>query len=156
MILGLIAGGILRQPIRPRDKIGYLLARAVPLALIGWGLGELGICPVVKRIWTPSWVLYSGGICFAMMAAWYAVMDVAGYKRWAFPLVVIGMNSIAAYCAAHLFEGFIKSSFQTHFGRGVFIVLGPGYRPLLEGAAILSTLWLMLYWMYQRRIFLRV
>jgi heparan-alpha-glucosaminide N-acetyltransferase len=156
MILGLIAGGILRQGGPPRDKFGHLLARAVPLVLIGWGLGALGVCPVVKRIWTPSWVLFSGGICFAMMAAWYAVVDLANYKRWAFPLVVIGMNSIAAYCFAHLFEDFLKSGFRTHLGRDVFLIWGPGYRPLLEGAAVLLALWLILYWMYRRRIFLRI
>ena len=73
----------------------------------GWGLGELGICPVVKRIWTPSWVLYSGGFCFLFLAAFYAVLDLLGVRSWAFPLRVIGMNSIAAYCMAALFEDFI-------------------------------------------------
>ena len=44
----------------------------------GWGLGELGICPVVKRIWTPSWVLYSGGFCCLFLAGFYAVLDIVG------------------------------------------------------------------------------
>ena len=52
----------------------------------GWGLGELGVCPVVKRIWTPSWVLYSGGWCFLFLAGFYAVLDLLGLRFWAFPL----------------------------------------------------------------------
>ena len=55
------------------------------------------ICPVVKRIWTPSWTLFSGGACFLLLAAFSWLIDVRGRKKWAFPLVVIGMNSIVAY-----------------------------------------------------------
>ena len=62
-----------------------------------------GICPVVKRIWTPAWTLYSGGVCFFFLAAFSWVIEVKGYKKWAFPLVVVGINSIAAYLIAHLF-----------------------------------------------------
>ena len=73
----------------------------------GWGLGELGLCPVVKRIWTPSWVLFSGGWCFLFLAGFFAVLDCRRWL-WAFPLRVIGMNSIAAYCMAHLWDDFIR------------------------------------------------
>ena len=123
---------------------------------LGWGLGELGVCPIVKRIWTPSWVLYSGGVSLLFLAAFYAVLDVLGAKSWAFPLRVIGMNSIAAYCLSHLIEDFISSSFKTHLGKDVFNLLGPAYQPLCQGAAVLSILWLILFWMYRRRLFLRV
>ena len=80
---------------------GPLADRRRRLSLgLGYGLGYLGICPVVKRIWTPCWVLFSGGICFLFLAFFYAVMDVLGWSLWAFPLQVIGANSIAAYCLA--------------------------------------------------------
>ena len=100
MILGLLAGGTLRTPSTRWAKIVWLcVAGCIGLAA-GWGLGELGICPVVKRIWTPSWVLFSGGWCFLLLAGFYAVLDIIGVRFWAFPLRVIGMNSIAAYCMA--------------------------------------------------------
>lgn len=156
MTLGLIAGGILRGDDPGWRKAGRLSALGCAGLLAGWGLGALGVCPVVKRIWTPSWVLFSGGWCFLLTAAWYAVVDRLGFKAWAFPLVVIGMNSIAAYVAAHLFEGFLSSTLRTHLGPDVFRSLGAGYAPLLEGAAVLLSLWLILFWMYRRRIFLRV
>ncbi len=76
----------------------------------GWAFGEVGICPVVKRIWTPSWVLLSGGWCFLLLATFYLTLDCTGWRFWAFPLRVVGMNSIAAYCMAGLWEGFIAQS----------------------------------------------
>ena len=72
---------------------------------------------MVKRIWTPSWVLFSGGWCFLFLAGFYAVLDLLGFRFWAFPLRVIGMNSIAAYCMAGLFEDFIKENLEIHLGK---------------------------------------
>jgi len=79
-----------------------------------------------------------------------------GLRRWAFPLIVVGMNSIAAYCIAHLFDSFVFKALKTHLGQNAFKGLGPTYEPLLHGAAVLLVLWLMLYWMYRRKIFLRI
>ena len=124
--------------------------------IAGWGLGELGVCPVVKRIWTPSWVLYSGGFCFLFLAGFYAVVDLAGVRSWAFPLRVIGMNSIAAYCMKELFEDFIRRNLNIHFGERVYAVFGQPYVPLLQGAAVLLVLWLILFWMYRCKAFLKI
>jgi heparan-alpha-glucosaminide N-acetyltransferase len=156
MILGLLAGGVLRGTRPGWAKLLWLSAAGVLGLVAGWGLGELGLCPVVKRIWTPSWVLYSGGFCFVFLAAFYTVIDLLGVRIWTFPLQVIGMNSIAAYCMAALFESFIKSSLNTHLGERAFKVLGETYEPLLHGAAILLVLWLILFWMYRRKLFLRI
>jgi heparan-alpha-glucosaminide N-acetyltransferase len=156
MVLGLICGDVLRSDRPASGKIAWMTLAGLAGLAGGEALGALGVCPVVKRIWTPSWVLFSGGWCFLLTAAWYAVLDVAGLRRWAFPLVVVGMNSIAAYCLSHLIEDFIASSLKTHLGPGVFDALGPAYRPLLAGGAVLLVLWLILFWMYRRRIFLRV
>src|SRR5205814_3876400 len=134
----------------------FLVAAGLAGLLAGAVLGWLGICPVVKRIWTPSWVLYSGGWCFLLTAAFYYLLDCWNRKAWAFPLVVIGMNSIAAYCIAHLFEAFVLKNLETHLGQNVFRILGDACEPFLHGAAVLLVLWLMLYWMYLRKIFLRI
>jgi heparan-alpha-glucosaminide N-acetyltransferase len=156
MILGLLAGGVLRRPSSGWAKVlSFVVAGAIMMAA-GWGLGVLGVCPVVKRIWTPSWVLYSGGWCFLFLAGFYAVIDLLGIRFWAFPLRVIGMNSIAAYCMAGLFEGFFHTNLRTHLGDKPFRVLGGPYEPLLHGAAVLLILWLILFWMYRRKIFLRI
>jgi heparan-alpha-glucosaminide N-acetyltransferase len=155
MILGLVAGNILRSSREPLGKIKWLAAAGIIGLVGGWGLGALGICPVVKRIWTPSWVLFSGGWCFLLLAAFYWVIDVAKVKGWAFPLVVVGMNSIAAYLIAHGPDTYIAKNLGTHFG-GLFNVFGPVYQPLAQGAATLAVMWLILYWMYRRKLFLKI
>lgn len=155
MILGLVAGRWLREraPAIPFRK--FIIAGLAGIAF-GLLLHFAGICPIVKRIWTPAWTLFSGGVCFLLLAAFSWILDVKGYRRWAFPLTVVGMNSIAAYLIAHLFEDFFRHSFLTHLGRGVFQVFGAPLEPLLLGAAILSGYWLILYWMYNRKLFLRI
>jgi predicted acyltransferase len=156
MILGLMAGRWLKSDLPHQTKLKHLLlAAAVGLAL-GTALHLLGVCPLVKRIWTPTWTIFSGGLCFLFMAAFYAIVDWRGWKRWAFPLVVIGMNSIAAYGIAHLFDAFIVSSLKTHLGPNFFKHFGDTFAPMAQGAAVLLIFWLILYWMYRKKLFLRI
>ena len=155
MILGLVAGRWLRAS-APRIPMQRLLIAGVIGVAAGLLLHFTGICPVVKRIWTPSWTLFSGGLCFLFLAAFSWVIEVKGYRKWAFPLVVIGMNSIAAYLIAHMFERFVFSSFRIHLGPNAFNFLGAGLEPFLLGLAVLSTFWLMLFWMYRRKLFLKI
>lgn len=156
MILGLIAGGWLCTGAPPAKQVQRFIIFGLAGLIIGWALDASGICPIVKRIWTPSWTLFSGGWCFLLLAGFYAIIDWRGWNRWAFPLAVIGMNSIAAYLIAHLFEDFIVSSVQTHFGQSVFATFGTAYVPLLRGATVLIAFWLILQWMHRRRLFLKV
>lgn len=156
MILGLIAGSVMRSERAPWAKVKWLvIAGGVGLAS-GWLCGALGLCPVVKRIWTPSWTLFSGGWCFLLLAGFSVVVDIIGLRRGAFPLTVIGMNSIAAYCIAHLFDGFIQKNLKTNLGQNFFKFLGDAYEPFLHGAATMLVFWVILYWMYRRKLFLRI
>ena len=116
----------------------------------------LGICPIVKRIWTPSWTLFSGGMCFLFLAGFYGVIDLAGYRRWAFLFLVIGANSIAAYLMAETLRNFITESFRRHLGSSLFKVFGDHLEPTLTGIAVLTVYCLVLFWMYRRKIFLRI
>ena len=154
MILGLVAGRWLRQSTAVPLKL-FTIAGAL---LIGGGvlLHVTGLCPIVKRIWTPSWTLFSGGLCFWILAGLSWLIDVKGHRRWTFPLVVIGANSIAAYMIAHLWEEFIVSSFRIHLGAGAFQIFGAGLEPFLRGSTVLLIFWLILYWMYRRKLFLRI
>jgi predicted acyltransferase len=156
MILGLIAGGVLKREGTAWYKVLWLTVAGVITLALGWGLGELGVCPVVKRIWTPSWVLFSGGICFLFLAAFYAIIDGLGLRGWSFPLQVIGMNSIVAYVLAHVADDFIADNLKTHLGRDLFKFYGPAYEPFFQGVAVLLVLWLILFWMYRRKLFLKI
>ncbi|MGD0127630.1 MAG: DUF5009 domain-containing protein [Terriglobia bacterium] len=155
MILGLIAGRWLRAA-APRIPMKRLLLAGVIGIASGLLLHVTGICPVVKRIWTPSWTLFSGGACFLFLAAFSWVIEVKGYKKWSHFLVVVGMNSIAAYLIAHLFEDFIVSSFHINLGQHVFQIFGTAYEPLTQGVFVLFTYWLILLWMYRKKLFLKI
>ena len=146
MILGLVAGRWLRASAPSIPLRRFAIAGVAGIAA-GALLHFTGVCPVVKRIWTPSWTLFSGGACFLLLALFCWLVDVKQWRRWAFPLVVVGMNSIAAYMIAHLFEDFILSSLRIHL-RMTW--------PLLMGAVTLALYWLMLWWMYRRKLFLRI
>ena len=156
MLLGLIAGGVFRSERSAREKAKFLVVAGVLFLVAGAALGWMGICPVVKRIWTPGWTLFSGGWCFLILAAFYLAIECRNRRMWAFPLIVVGANSLAAYCIAHLFEGFIGSSLGTHLGQNFFGIFGDPYKPLVRGTLILLVMWLLLLWMYRRKIFLRI
>lgn len=156
MILGLMAGRWLKSDWEMSKKLkAFVVAGIISLGL-GIALHHLGICPNVKRIWTPTWVLYSGGICFLMLAFFVAVVDVAEIRAPFFIFLVFGVNSIAIYCLSHLIDGFIKTSLYTHLGRDFFKSLGDTYEQFLIGLATMAILWLILYWMYRRKLFLKL
>jgi predicted acyltransferase len=152
MLLGLIAGHWLREgkPLPPLLKTGAI---CMALALV---LHHSGVCLSVKKIWTPAWVLFSGGWCCFLMSAFYWLVDVRGWQRWAFPLVVIGMNSMAMYVMAHTVHHFIGGALHTHFSHAPFQLLGKAWEGVLHGGCVLLILWLTLLWMWKRKIFLRV
>jgi heparan-alpha-glucosaminide N-acetyltransferase len=155
MILGLAAGRWLRAAAPAIPTRRFLIAGGAGV-VSGLLLHFAGVCPVVKRIWTPSWTLFSGGMCFLILAAFCVVIEVREKRRWAFPLVVIGMNSIAAYVIAHLMPDFLTESFRIHLGPQVFKLFGAGVEPFIEGSMMLLVYWVILFWMYRRKLFLKV
>jgi len=156
MIFGLIAGGWLRSDRSSTVKLQRLVIFGVAGILLGWLLHAVGLCPLVKRIWTPSWTVFSAGWVTLMLAGFYYVVDLRGYKKWAFPLLVVGMNSIAMYVLVHVAERYIERSLTIHLGRGMFESLGPAFTPILLGGATLAIFWLILLWMYRNRVFVRI
>lgn len=155
MILGLIAGRWLRAA-SPNIPFRRFLIAGVAGVALGLLLHVSGVCPVVKRIWTPSWTIFSGGICFLMLAAFEWIIEATGHRKWAFPLVVIGVNSIVAYLIAHLLPDFLISTFRIHLGPDAFAFGGIALQPLFEGIAVLLVCWLLLLWMYRKKLFLRI
>lgn len=151
-ILGLMAGELLRGSPTQTSKAKALVFSAVVCLALGW-LAGLTLCPIVKRIWTPSWVLFSGGWTLAMLAAFHWIIDVRGLKRGAFPLVVVGMNSIGIYVMNALAGGWIPQTLRTHFGQDLFEGV---WGPMWSRSAVLTALWLVCWWMYRRKIFLRI
>jgi heparan-alpha-glucosaminide N-acetyltransferase len=156
MMLGMWAGEWLRSARGGADKLKGLIVSGIVLTLAGLILQWLHICPIVKRIWTSSYTLYSGGLVLLMLAAFYAAIELAGWRRWAFPLLVIGANSIAVYVMSWTMEDFVRGALLRHVGLVPFRVLGDPFIPVLQGAAIVLVFWLILLWMYRSRIFVRI
>jgi predicted acyltransferase len=156
MMLGMWSGEWLKGPRSTAEKLRGLLVAGVALTIGGLVLQWLHICPIVKRIWTSSYTLYSGGLVILMLAGFYAAIEWKGWRRWAFPLLVIGANSIAIYVMSWTIEHFVKGALERHLGAAPFAILGPPFQPVLEGAAVLLVFWSILYWMYRRKIFLRI
>lgn len=186
MIFGLMAGQVLRDARPARDKLRWLLWAGLACFLLvlpldptiwPWPLTKLGIewslCPSVKRIWTPTWAVFSSGWTFWMLAAFYWVIDVRGWRRWSWPLVVVGMNSITMYVMSQLMRAWTKGSLKTHLAtvdawiadrglvgdRGIRYFLFDeqfAYSPICERVVVLFMLWLACVWLYRQRIFVRI
>ncbi|WP_262918554.1 acyltransferase family protein [Telluribacter sp. SYSU D00476] len=156
MILGLLAGQWVKAATSAGPLLKRLLITGVLLLTVATVLNWSGIAPNIKRIWTPTWTLFSGGWCFILLAGFYYLVDVQQTRRWFMPLIVIGMNSIAAYVLAHTVVGFIDQSFRIHISPQYDQVFGPIYRTLVSGGVALLVQWLVLYWMYKKKLFIRI
>lgn len=154
MILGLLAGNILKSDIIPQEKLKKFIILGVSGLVIGLILNRLGICPNVKRIWTPTWVIFSGGMCFMFLAFFYWIIDIKEKK--AYFLKIIGMNSIAAYCIADALGTYISKSLKIHLGENYATIFGLPYQSLIHGGLMLLIYWLILNWMFKKKIFIKI
>lgn len=156
MIMGLLAGEWLKGKESKERKLRGLVIAGAALVLLGLIFQWAGICPVVKRVWTSAYTLYSGGLVVLILAGFYALIELKGLRRWAFPLIVVGMNSIAAYLMSWTMGDFLGNAIDRHIGKELAAISGPALEPMFHGFAVLLTFWLILFWMYRRKIFLRI
>ncbi|MDB5150820.1 MAG: Protein of unknown function transrane [Mucilaginibacter sp.] len=157
MILGLLAGGVLRNTQKDNERLKYFIIAGTCLIALGILLQITNINPIVKRIWTPAWVIFSGGICVGFLALFYWLVDLKQYKKTFFFLSVIGMNSIAAYLMSDGgLRQYITDNLYIHLGLHYDQMFGTAYATLVNGALTLLLLWLILYWMYKQKIYIRI
>jgi predicted acyltransferase len=157
MLLGLQAGNILKSDRQQREKMKLFTITGFSLVILGVLIHISGINPIVKRIWTPAWTIFSGGLCFLFLAFFFGVVDIAGKKKWAFFFKVLGVNSIAAYVIADGgLRGYISDALHTHLGQNYDVIAGAAYAPLINGILVLFLEWLILYWMYKKKIFIKI
>ena len=150
VLLGSFAGQILRAPWTSQRRFQMLLLVGAGCLLAGW-VWSLHF-PIIKHLWTSSMVLWAGGWSFLLLALFYLVIDMWEWRRWAFPFVVIGANAIAVYMAVHLIsmEDLVtRLSLAGGGGDGELVML-------VASLAALVILWLPLWFLYRRKIFLRV
>ena len=156
-LLGLFAGLLLRDgERRPMQKVGWLIGGGLAAIVLGslWGLQF----PVVKKLWTSSFVLVAGGWSALLLAGFYYIVDIRGWKKWCQPFVWVGMNAITLYVASSFVnfrsvgQRFVGGDVKSFFDSS----LGTGGGELIGGiAAVLLVLWVARF-LHRRQIFLRV
>ena len=156
MIMGLLAGEWLKGKGSKEQKLRGLAIAGAGLLLLGLVCQWAGICPIVKRVWTSSYTLYSGGWVLLILAGFYALIEWKGWRRWAFPLLVVGMNSIAVYVMSWTMTNFFGNALDRHFGTAIAVIAGSTFQPVLYGFAVMLIFWFILFWMYRRKVFLRI
>ena len=150
-LLGVLAGHWLRSgKYTPNRKALGLAAAGVASLFVGW-VWSFNF-PIIKNIWSSSFVLWAGGWSLLLLALFYWIIDVRGYQRWSFFFKVIGMNAITIYLVNRFFDFGIITKVFLH---GLLPHLGQ-LQPLVWDCSVVFTIWLFLYFLYRQKIFLRV
>jgi heparan-alpha-glucosaminide N-acetyltransferase len=166
MLGGAVTGSFLmRSQKTDKDKCAALLMTGIVLVVAGTALDlkilpvvgaqmdQYTLLPVVKRIWTPSWAILSGGWVLIMLAVFYWLVEIIGMRRLVFPLVVVGMNSIVIYLMNSLCAGWIIGNLHKHLPDAAY----PAYwTPVIERCSMLFVLWLICWWLYKQKAFLKL
>ncbi|MGI6138676.1 MAG: DUF5009 domain-containing protein [Candidatus Hydrogenedentes bacterium] len=148
VLLGSFAGQVLRGSGTPLRRFQNLMLLGVGCLFFGW-LWSFHF-PIIKHLWTSSMVLWAAGWSFLLLALFYLVVDIWQWQRWAYPFVVIGANAIAVYMAVHIVH--LDKLFQKCPVLGAMAKVGP----FIGATLVLLILWIPLWIMYRKKIFLRV
>lgn len=151
-LLGIITGNYLKlDPTDPTKKV----VRMILVGLLFLGLAYLWNFdfPVNKNLWSSSFVLLVGGISLLFLASFYYIIDVRGYRSWAFFFKVIGMNSILIYMSEHFIDfGYTAKAFF-HW---LLQLAGEPYSAVVLAILVVAIKWLFLYFLHNKKVFLRV
>jgi predicted acyltransferase len=151
-ILGILAGTLLKKKTYTPEGKALRLAGVGVLFLILAQIWNLDF-PINKNLWSSSFVLHVGGISLLLMSLFYYIIDIRGYKKWAFFFKVIGMNSILIYISGHIINwGFANNHLFGWLGQ----LAGEPWGAVLMAITLLFVKWLFLYFLYKKNTFLRV
>jgi predicted acyltransferase len=150
-LMGTFAGSILLNPSNsPAGKAALLLY--VGFGLLASAIALSTIYPIIKNIWTVPFTMLTAGISFLLLSLFYFVLDVKGWRKGTLFFRVIGLNSITIYLSTRIIDFDYTSGFLLGW------LAGPigDYGPVLIIAGVILTEWLLLYYLYRSRIFLKV
>jgi len=148
-LIGVLAGFWLASNRSPQRKtIGLLFAGLLTLTA-GWIWGQFFF--ISRNVWTSSFVLYSAGWSFFLLALFYWIIDVRGYKKWAFFLIVIGMNAITIWVGQRLIDfDFTAKAIFLGFSGTLGVI-----QPVFMAFAVFMLKWLFLWFLFKKKIFLK-
>jgi predicted acyltransferase len=144
----MLLGELLMTNRNTATKMKIIGAVGLSGVVLGWALNP--VIPIVMKIWTTSYGLASAGFACLMFLVFYWLIDVRGYQKLAFLFVVIGMNAVAIYMLERIIPWSKTVAIFTHALTGTLGSLSL----LIHAIAVLALEWLVLYWMYRRKIFL--
>ena len=151
-LAGILVGSFLRKSLMsPLQKAIGLAITGMACLLLGqvWNLDF----PINKNMWSSSFVMHTTGLSLLLLALFFYIIDVRGYKSWAFVFKVIGMNSILIYISGK----FINWHYTTNaFFKWLGQLVGDPYNIVVMAVCVLVIKWLFLYVLYKKKIFLRV
>lgn len=153
ILFGIACGRLLLSGGSGARKLKIMIVTGVACLFLGYAL-SLWI-PINKWLWTSSYTLVTGGFTFLTMAFFYQIVDVQGYRRWTFPLVVVGMNSILVYVVAGMFRSNLHRVVNV-FIQPTPLVDMPIVRPIVESILVLALIWYLAYWLYRHRVFVKL
>lgn len=148
-LLGLLIGKLLMSSRSKETKAKFIGGMGIGCIAVGYAISP--VVPVVMKMWTTSYGLMSAGWACLMFLFFYWLIDIRGYRKWSFPLTVIGMNAIFIYMFTSLIH---LDPIVDVFTQGIARVL-PNSELLFQQVAILAVEWLILFWMYKRRILIK-
>ncbi|MBR5700559.1 MAG: DUF5009 domain-containing protein, partial [Bacteroidales bacterium] len=149
VLLGCFAGELLKRDKTAPGRRAMWMA-VVGAALVAAGLAISPLFPIIKKIWSSSMTLFSGGICFLLIALTYYLVDVRGWHKGADWLKIYGMNAITAYCIGEVIKFTSVSESLLHGFSGL------GCYPVILAFADASILLGILLVMYKQKVFLKV
>ena len=147
---GVFAGETVKSDL-PRHKVVRRLL-IIGLLLLAGGIIAGNWHPIIKKLWTSTFVLASSGVCLLLLALFYWIIDVKGLARWAFPLRVIGMNALVAYVLSHVFN-FHQIADMVLFG---FKQYTGDFHYLLLTIGGFGLLYLILWYLWKNKTFIKV
>ncbi len=149
-LLGVLSGHLVKSSLPGIRKVAVLAASGIASLVLALAWNPL--FPINKHMWTSSFVLFAAGWSFLSFALFYWIIDVRGWRSWAFPFVVIGLNPITIYVAQRLFD---FDMIARPFVSGVMRYMG-SFAPVFWVMSVFAAKWLFLYFLYRRKIFLKV
>jgi predicted acyltransferase len=152
-MLGVFAAYLVRSPLPERRKVQWMLLLGGACLVAGW-LWSMHF-PIVKNRWTSTYVLWSGGWSFLLLALFYWVIDVKRIRGWSALFVAIGSNSLLAYLLASVFAAPFRSLSGVLFG-GLKPLVGDYPFGIIAAVSTYGFAWLLLIYLHRRRIFLRL
>lgn len=153
-MLGMFTGEFLRIPESKIDgtkKSGYM--GLVSLGLLAVGLLWSTVFPLNKMLWTSSYVLVVGAYSLALMALFYYIIDVKGWQKWTLLFRVVGLNSITIYMFRRIVD---VNSTVRFFLNGIIDRVPEAWGDVIFNAGHLAICWLVMYFLYKKKVFLKI